>query len=87
MFRIWATTVLREYILKGISLNYDRLKQIEESFEIQRKSYELLRSRIEKYLSESARRDVVNAIDNKIDNLRDDFEGFKSSLNNILKSN
>ncbi|MBN1621565.1 MAG: virulence RhuM family protein [Endomicrobiales bacterium] len=85
MFRIWATKVLRDYILKGVTLNYDRLKQIEDNFEIQKESYELLRSRIEKYLSHSARRDVVNAIDDKIDKLREDFEGFKLSLKEVVK--
>lgn len=32
-FRIWATLVLKEYIIKGFALNDDRLKQGEKTFE------------------------------------------------------
>ena len=31
-FRIWATNVLREYIIKGFALNDDRLKSVFYSF-------------------------------------------------------
>ena len=86
-FRIWATKVLKEHIIKGYTLNYDRYKEIEEKFHKQTLSYELLRSRIEKYLSTAARRNVVNTIDDKIDELRKDFEVFKKSITKNKRKN
>lgn len=32
-FRIWATKVLREYIIKGFAMDDERLKQGEQAFE------------------------------------------------------
>ena len=89
-FRIWATNVLRNHIVKGYTVKYDRINNLEQSIDLIKESFQLTKYRLEKFLiniGELARRDVVNAIDDKIDKLRNDYDSLVKTLkeNKLLK--
>jgi len=89
-FRIWATNVLKNHIVKGYTVKYDRINNLEQSIELVKESFQLTKYRLEKFLiniGELARRDVVNSIDDKIDKLRNDYDSLVKTLkeNRLLR--
>ncbi|MFH1368055.1 MAG: RhuM family protein [Elusimicrobiota bacterium] len=68
-FRIWATSVLKNHLVNGFSINNDRLQELQSSFESQRETYMHLRFFLNKFLGTVARKDVVDVLINKVDGL------------------
>ena len=72
-FRIWATKVLKDHLVKGFSVNDDRLVELQRQFESQKENYMNLRFFLNKFLGKVARKDVVDAVIERVDGLSRDI--------------
>jgi hypothetical protein len=68
-FRIWARQVVKDHLIKGFSVNNNRLRELEAKFENQKETYIQLRFFLNKFLGNVARKDVVDALIEKVDGL------------------
>jgi prophage maintenance system killer protein len=75
-FRIWATTVLRDYILKGVSVNNERIKQLSEAL------LQDLDQKI-KFIQRTVR-SRENLIRNEVDGLLSVVNGYSNSWRLLL---
>lgn len=84
-FRIWATGILRDHLINGFTVNFKRLKELEYKFEFYKDSFESFKFTVNKFLINSARRDVVNAVIDDMDKLKGEFKTFISSIDKAGK--
>lgn len=77
-FRIWATKILKDHIVNGFTLNNDRLKELQNSFETQKEEYMRMRHFMNKFLGTVARKDVVDVLIER-------FEEMTRSMKEIQK--
>jgi len=68
-FRIWATKILKDHLTHGFTVNNDRLKELQNSFEEQKAEYTRLRYFLNKFLGMVARKDVLDAVIDKVEDM------------------
>lgn len=82
-FRIWATNVLKDYLVKGFAVNLKRLTELEKRFESHKESFEHFRYHINKFFINTAHRDVLNAVIDDMDRLKGDFKTFLENYDKL----
>lgn len=84
-FRIWATQVLKEHLINGFSVNNDRLKELQATFENQKETYMNLRFFLNKFLGSVARKDVVDTLIERVDTLCQNMQQVQSLIKRLEK--
>ena len=84
-FRVWATKVLKDYLVKGVSVNNDRLTELKNAFEDQKENYAKLRFFLNKFLGKVARKDVVDVLIDRVDGLSNDIDQIRKLVSKTNK--
>ncbi|MFH1562952.1 MAG: RhuM family protein [Nitrospirota bacterium] len=79
LFRIWATNVLKNHMINGFTVNFKRLKELEDKIE----NFEKFKFVINKFLINSARRDVLNAVIDEVEGLKKDYKTVLEALKRL----
>lgn len=82
-FRIWATNVLRDFIVKGYAANLKRLEELENRFEIHRENYRQFHYLISKLIINTPRRDVMNAVIDDMEKFKEEFKSFVAKFDKL----
>jgi len=84
-FRIWATSVLKEHLIHGFSINYKRLQELQDTVDMQKENYMQLRFFLNKFLGMVARKDVVDILIDRVEELSKNIEEIKKLVARIEK--
>ena len=80
-FRIWATKILREHIIKGYTFNEHRIQQLEERQNAKDVNDRVLRDILNKFLAKMARKEVLDAVIDELEITKNDISVIKKYLN------
>ncbi len=69
-FRIWATKILKQYLVKGYAINQKRLKEQEKSLKTLSDSVALIKSKIKLPVLAGQENELLEIIKNYVDSLR-----------------
>jgi len=84
-FRIWATKVLKDHLVNGVSVNNNRLTELKNAFEDQKENYMQLRIFLNKFLGSVARKDVVDVLIDRVDGLSKNIDDIRRLVSKIEK--
>lgn len=84
-FRIWARKVLKDHLVNGFSVNNDRLRELQATFESQKETYMQLRFFLNKFLGTVARKDVVDTLIDRVEILSKNIEQIQKLIKRLGK--
>ena len=84
-FRIWARNILKNHIVNGFSVNNDRLKDLQNSFKEQKEEYKRLRYFMNRFLGMVARKDVQDAVIDRVEALAKNIEEIQKLVSGLKK--
>ncbi len=84
-FRIWATKVLKDHLVNGVSVNNSRLTELKNAFEAQKENYMQLRIFLNKFLGSVARKDVLDALIDQVNGLNKNIDEIRKLVAKIEK--
>lgn len=87
-FRIWATKILKQYLVKGYAINQKRLKEQEKSLKTLSDSVALIKSKIKLPVLAGQENELLEIIKNYVDSLRilKLYDDQKLSAENLRKT-
>jgi hypothetical protein len=84
-FRIWARKVLKDHLVNGFTANDNRLRELQSTFESQKETYIQLRFFLNKFLNTVARKDVVDSLIERVDDLGRDIGEIREIVSKIRR--
>jgi hypothetical protein len=84
-FRKWARDIVKSHLINGFSVNNDRLRELQATFENQKETYMQLRFFLNKFLDRVARKDVVDTLIEKVDGLSQNIEQIQKLIKRLEK--